>query len=69
MYHSAAGLPDVSWYKIPRDIPRGWKIYQRTTKLQNAHKIFPLVVKYSKWPKNMAIFFILYTNWDFWYGN
>jgi hypothetical protein len=35
---------DFYWYNIPK---RG-KIFQMTTKLPNAYKIYPMVVKYSK---------------------
>jgi hypothetical protein len=40
-------LPDFSWYNVPK---RGEKICQMTTKLPNAHWMYPMVVKYSKWP-------------------
>jgi hypothetical protein len=36
-----AGLPDFSWYKIPKQ----GKIYQMATKYTNGHKIFPIAVK------------------------
>jgi hypothetical protein len=42
-----------------------------TAKFLNAHKIYPMVVKYSKWPEFKKIFSIprsskIYPNWDFW---
>jgi hypothetical protein len=42
-----------------------------TTKLQNAHKKYPMVVKYSKWPEYITTFYIknsskIYPNRDFW---
>jgi hypothetical protein len=38
------GLPDFSWLIYQS----GEKLYQMTTKLTNANKIYPMVVKYSK---------------------
>jgi hypothetical protein len=40
----SAGLPDFYWYNIPKRR----KIYKITTRLPNAHKICPIVEKYSK---------------------
>jgi hypothetical protein len=62
-----AGLPDFSWYNIPK-----WgKIYKMTAKLPNAHEMYPMVIKYYKWPENITTFSIarfseIYPNWDFW---
>jgi hypothetical protein len=36
-----AGLPDYSWYYIPK---RG-KIYQIATKITNGHKMYQMAVK------------------------
>jgi hypothetical protein len=40
----APGLPDFSRHNIPK---RG-KIYEITTTLPNGHKIYQIIVKYSK---------------------
>jgi hypothetical protein len=42
-----------------------------TRKLPNAHKIYTVVIKYSKWPEYITAFFIprsskLYPKWEFW---
>jgi hypothetical protein len=47
------------------------KIYQMTSKLSNAHKTYPMVVKYYKWPEYKTTFsiprsFKIYQKWDFW---
>jgi hypothetical protein len=36
----------------------GEKYTKMITKSSNAHKIYPMVVKYSKWPENITIFYI-----------
>jgi hypothetical protein len=43
-----------------------------TTKLPNAHKMYPVVVQYSKWSEYITTFSIprsskIYPNWDFWF--
>jgi hypothetical protein len=40
-----SGLPDFPWYKVYQN---GGKKYQMTAKLPNAHKIYTMVVIYSK---------------------
>jgi hypothetical protein len=47
------------------------KIYKLITKLQNAHKIYPMVAEYYKWQEYITAFSIprsckIYPNWDFW---
>jgi hypothetical protein len=51
-----AGLPDFSWFKIPKL----GKIYQITTKytkspqnIPNYHKICQITTKYTKLPQNI----------------
>jgi hypothetical protein len=46
------------------------KIYQIATKLSNGHKIYQMVVLYSKWPQKIPTFFIsrppkIHPNLDF----
>jgi hypothetical protein len=53
-----AGLPDFYRYKIPKRGKMYQKLYQMTTKLPNAHKIYPMVVKYSKRPEYLTTFSI-----------
>jgi hypothetical protein len=43
-------MPDFSWYNIPKQE----KMYQMTTQLPNAHKIYPMAVIYSQWPENIT---------------
>jgi hypothetical protein len=43
--HPGAGLPNVSWYMIPKLE----KCTKRTQNVPNGHKISQMYIKYSKW--------------------
>jgi hypothetical protein len=48
------------------------EIYQIASKLPNGHKIYLIVVMYSKWPLYIPTFYIprppkIYPNWDLWF--
>jgi hypothetical protein len=65
-----AGLPDYSWYMIPK--PE--KIYQMNTKcakwlqtIPNVCKIIQMGIKYIKIFQSEAL--QIYPNWDFWFEN
>jgi hypothetical protein len=64
------GLPHFSWYKHT-------KMEKYTKWLQtipNGHKLYQMVVNYSKWWQSMTTFSSprpskFYPNWDFWFEN
>jgi hypothetical protein len=65
-----AGLPDFSWYSIPK---RG-KVSQTTKNIPNGDEIEQLATKQNKWPQNKPIFSVsrpcqMYPNCDFWSEN
>jgi hypothetical protein len=65
-----AGLPDFSWYNIPK---RG-KIHQMTTYNTKWPKIYLMVGKLTKLPQNIPTSSIvrpskIYPNWNFWFEN
>jgi hypothetical protein len=60
---STSGLPDFSWYNIPKQK----KYTKGPHNVPNGHKI-------TNWPQNMPTSSItgpskIYPNWDFWYEN
>jgi hypothetical protein len=68
--YGVAGLPDFSWYNLPK---RG-KIYQTTTQYTKMSIIYQMAVKLTKCPKNTPTSFIarpskMYPNWNFWSEN
>jgi hypothetical protein len=63
LHYSLPGLPDLSWYNIPKRkkyIPNIYKIYQMATKctkwpqnVPNGHKMYQMATKCAKWPQNV----------------
>jgi hypothetical protein len=41
LIHPTPGLPDFSWYKIPKT----------GKNIPNGHKIYQMAIKFTKWPQ------------------
>jgi hypothetical protein len=70
-YLSASGLPDFTWYMIPKDRK---KCTKWTLNVRIGPKISQRSVKCSQWPSNISTFSHprpskIYPNWDFWFEN